>query len=500
MSKVTNNFQRLCRRALPLLLVFCILASVGASAVSAAFEPASDTGDLSKYSNLNISRWTRVTRQSDLEDGHTYDVIIAWGDKYYAGGVTGNNDFDYWKQKIDGVYSADDRYITLDEEEFFTRRNIPGAWRIKVVNTKSDEYGTRHMVRLYIPDSSGKYHIVAGAGTGTVTWDGDEEGFLIADKYASEYENDEMALWSLYTNDVSCKYDEKNKKFVTDGFVRFVRILSKWYSSNDHMFYKGSTLYVDYDDPPAEGLLRLYVRDTTTQIPAITKRTVVETGTTFAIDNNIYMDDGVELFIEPGAVVTVKGNFYNNGYITNCGTFIMEENARMFTFEPPKPSKSIPAANINAVYCMGGLTKVMTSRKTAVPADGNMIIMPGAVLECDDGMGTVELTDGANLVNFGGMVLPEGLKVSGRSVMTNKKDGKVITGYYVPENYLDQSMFTDMSEADYAIITSQCMQNPTYISLYSSSIIKNEGVWKNFCKINTDGSCTLPDSIKNKYL
>ena len=62
-------------------------------------------------------------------------------------------------------------------------------------------------------------------------------------------------------------------------------------------------------------------------LSAITDDYTIAEGQVMNVDDGVVLMDGKKLTIEPGGMLSVEGTFYNNGYIENRGTMILQENA-----------------------------------------------------------------------------------------------------------------------------------------------------------------------------
>lgn len=157
---------------------------------------------------------------------------------------------------------------------------------------------------------------------------------------------------------------------------------------------------------------------------------VVTSDAILHLDATTLIDEGTELIIEPGAIVTVNGNLINNGTITNYGTLILEENASVVTETDKGGMGSITCKGVDTKYYKtvnkddgkGGSKKV----KVTLSGEGTVIINDNAKLSLKKDA-SLSLEKGTTCYNSGYLIIGGGITMNSASLIN---DGAVSIGYY----------------------------------------------------------------------
>lgn len=152
----------------------------------------------------------------------------------------------------------------------------------------------------------------------------------------------------------------------------------------------------------------------------------VPSGTTMKIEGHMILDEGCTLTVEPGAVLTVSGEFINNGTIENCGTVVLQPGAQMYSAMLSGKS----TGSCGSILCVGQHDNLF---KFDREGEGNLVILDGAVLAMPDNESILVVGRGASVVNNGILVVPNSLLISDGELI-NTKNGVVFLGKTAQED------------------------------------------------------------------
>lgn len=380
----------LVRRAVSVCMACLMLTAVYPVFRSSAAVSAADVA----YETKTVYHWKRVRKQSDVPEDYNDYCIISWSDgtdeknRVYTKGATLNSD------RVEGAYESDDPYILIKRKNYdknadpdqytegFTTASVDGLWRMQVVGTDGDN-GDDWKVKLY-----------------------NSEGGQLYDKNNWLGFNSDGTHWTLSTaDDDSSSYGEE----ISAGHVCFVhnRTGGKFDRYlDDHgkqMTINESDTAWDYDT--CSFLLYIVEREEYSAIGTME----LASGSVLQLKNNTFLKDDATLTIQPGAVLTVKDTFFNNGKIINYGTLIIEEDSVMCPFDTTKAAGG-------SVCCYGSGTTYK-----GMKCEGNLIILSGGrLLLTKDSAGFI-LEKGASLNNFGLLFVPGSMNINSAQVYCSEQ-------------------------------------------------------------------------------
>lgn len=501
MNKFMGKTEKLWRRAVPLLLAFCLLSAALLPAFTAKAVIINTEGDPKDVggNTINVYRWTRVMNVKDLKKYLTkswerkYCMIVYDDDNCCPNGFDGYGKIDMngdgektdFGGEVNPWYCSGNEFIDFDDKNgvFFTP-SLPGfAWQIAL--TGGSGSGSMPYVRLYHTYNNKLFRIGGVAyvqNEGLMVGPDANNEYLNLDKdwYYTRADIERMFTnpeWTLFGSDTSEEYSTPN------GYFRFVKEVSgsnwqlafnedddNWTVISNNDPAENAGVFTDY-----EGRFKLFIADEI-PVPAIIKDMTIQSGSTFTVDNGVIVKGGVTITIEPGAVFTVKGVLYNNGIINNYGTMIVETDGIVSYFDPPKN------ADAGKIHCEGGTYNNSKYKDGWTYADGNLIVFEGGKIDFHESdilngeYGSLELLYGASCINFGSMYMPRGLYVHD-GVFENRQGGTVQTG---------KALKSSASSSEKSNYTKHFLY---YISSAGVSTIENKGgaTWKNYCDWNTSG-------------
>ena len=437
-------------RLLALLLLACVVLRC-APLSRAADDGGSSSAEVT-YETKTIYHWSRFYSKDQLLQfkGMSVPVLIMWGGSdqngYYTHGST-----------VYGARTKDSAYIQYGADEFYTQDDCE-AWNMWVLGT-----GDRHTINFQMQSYDGTKWI-------------DESGDTL--KFNSYSKRDTFSIsfgaekgTSDYTG-----YNEHTKK----GYSMIMRQCTgsdmEWEFHTDHIEADSDSSW-DYDQ------WIVYINDYTLENAQLDSYTV-QSGTTLQLKGDVLLKDGADLQIMPGAVVSVEGNFFNNGNIWNFGTLIIKENATLAYFDPQTSSGG-------SIYSFGGVCSFTE------PCEGNVIIMPGAKLllpgfektrtsawDAVEIGATFELLGGANCVNYGILMVPGQLIMSDSQL---RNEGTICSHARFSDNLglIQKATVQDFAQgSDYGYQNISGIQN-AFVG--SKNVIENYGTWINFSEYKISG-------------
>ena len=230
------------------------------------------------------------------------------------------------------------------------------------------------------------------------------------------------ANWSVITPDVYLKKygadDEYKEKVNVDGgrVIMQLNILTKQDAVLD---VNGESNKIELDFwKSRDTYWRMYIGTARTYNVINTDYTV-QKGQLLNLDGDIIIGDGKTITVEEGAVLSVNGNVFNNGYIYNKGgTILVQGNGCIQSYRPKDKNDygGIGLDGGDLVIRAGG--RVMTGVTTYDDRWGNGLM----------------LQNGASIINQGTLITSGNVNVNEDCVVENRKDGAILVGYAMKEN------------------------------------------------------------------
>lgn len=197
---------------------------------------------------------------------------------------------------------------------------------------------------------------------------------------------------------------------------------------------------------------------------ALKKDYVVESGKVCSIKNAAMFCEGVTITVEPGAVLSVEGNFFNNASIVNYGTVILQSGAAISTFDPDldRLGKAVSSSNVGSVTCYGNqYTCTLKTSGKKIPGEGLFIVMDDAKYCTYNGSnqyGKLSLLGGATMYNHGFVCCPNYTTVTDSYVYN---DGIWLQGYEMQAiGSFESSSFTVEGTGETATLKSSGGSSP----------------------------------------
>ena len=287
-------------------------------------------------------------------------------------------------------------------------------------------------------------------------------------------------------------YGFKNKyaQYVSSGTVRIVMTIDgAWTETDTTLQHKNDVIWAeddgsyDYDN----GLFVLWV-GTPVKLATVrnkgtgTADVTVPSGSVQNVDEDMLIEANATLVVEPGAVLSIDANLYNNGTIYNYGTIVVQPGATISTLtmmsgggfgssnsswgggitpvSTTMQSSTIysidePSAVIGkqwgAIYCKGGTYNGMN-------AEGNFLVMQGAGVAFEEGENLFRLENGATLELNGIMFCPNAFMLADSDLYI-RRNGLLVCQYgrkykhMLPTEYQyhvePSSMFKALAETYY---------------------------------------------------
>jgi len=181
------------------------------------------------------------------------------------------------------------------------------------------------------------------------------------------------------------------------------------YNYSDHYFWADEDK--DYDDfsPFFMWIGKPFTYSALTKDYTVCRSTY---GDVLNFDGEVIIKEGVTLTIEPGAVLSIEGNIFNNGTIENYGTIIVQSGATVTPFD-------VEGTQGGSIYLYGNWEKNYGCKNGDwAPTEGNMIVMAGGKVATDVDCGTFQI-HGGNLMNWGFCSFPMGTVLNDGTITNN---------------------------------------------------------------------------------
>ena len=282
--------------------------------------PDSETGTIRAYD------WHRVNVVKDLPPAGTVcPVLILWqfantvcyATGGYAGQVNSNDDWRWadWDAVGSGNWSSKSADLpnpfagkSTDIMTFRTWEKMT-TWEMEVTGRTDGDNNNAPVVRFY-PYANCMI-------TGYDDFDFDTKAPVSYSKNIKDADD----LWTLYTSELGGDGAEN----LPGGMVRIfdnVPGTDTCFKAQDDKIYG----WCWENHAKWYGNFIMYWGEER-NLSAITDDYTIAEGQVMNVDDGVVLMDGKKLTIEPGGMLSVEGTFYNNGYIENRGTIILQENA-----------------------------------------------------------------------------------------------------------------------------------------------------------------------------
>lgn len=146
----------------------------------------------------------------------------------------------------------------------------------------------------------------------------------------------------------------------------------------------------------------------TVEYDAIVKSFTIGKGATYAVDSQLIVKEGVTITVEDGGVLAIDKSLLNNGKIVvkNGGTVIVNDGGYLMAYDK----------HADGTISLDG---------------GNLLIMDGAKVICDQNGGTLTMDNASTILNRGLLLIGEKLVMNRNSCLKNESMGLVIYGGYI---------------------------------------------------------------------
>ncbi len=380
-----------------------------------------------------IYEWRLVKSQKDIPTSGYFPLILAneWGSYYTGMGLPYWDDDDNWSWLPNNWDKQNDWYPNLNQTGFpsFETDFLPSDWHVEFTGGVDGKNQNAKIIKLWIGDDRNilKYNIC--------TPDNDEIS-VRAD--ASE-------SWSCYTNDLS-REDGTYGEGLSDGQVHLyhecsgkdaqIKVDSKGiiWGDEDKSYDDGGKFYLWYG---VKKNLSIYASTFT-----------VESGQVVSIKDNVQLNSvdnqnqDVKLIVEPGAVLSIEGTFYNNGTILNYGTVIVQKDSCIRS-RMPGPDPKNPSEKYGSIICDGGDYQ---KGDQIIQGEGNLLVLEGGKIDFNRANGLFQLRHGATAEINGTLLVPGTILMEDSELYIRNK-GHILTGYY-NEVRFDKTINTAKSTND----------------------------------------------------
>ena len=326
---------------------------------------------------INFVEWNRVKRQSPEYDFYGMIMWERGGTYYYAAGAP-DWQSDPHGGSIPGRKAADNPYISEGGDQFVTRDTLDVLYFDYQKNDGDNGSGRRYYL-----------HPRGGVTPGDIWWG----RYICVDGGDLDWDDDKD-LWTVIGKD--------NKGSVPENYVWI--FYNRSAGTDTQMKIDNNLLYCDRTSDWVCSDLILYVASNR-EYTGMGNCTIQKDQIT-RIENDVILLDGNTMTIEEGAVVSVVGNFFNNGKIDCKGTLIVQKNAVMMPFTPSGAAGEINLHDGGTMIVMSGARALgglpaghlnSTSNGKVVVGEGGTVINFGLTA-----LGRVELRQGGTIENHEG--------------------------------------------------------------------------------------------------
>lgn len=227
---------------------------------------------------------------------------------------------------------------------------------------------------------------------------------------------------------------------------------------------------------------------------------VVETGTLLNIDHDVLIEDGAVLLIQPGGVMTVDGNLYNNGTIINYGTIFVKGGGSIRPLGAATNSGGFEDIGTNyggdygRLICSGS-----TDNGKTFTGEGNLVVFKDGLVAFDDRGGNFFVVKDGASVELNGTIFCPGFFTLAGSDFHIRESGNLISQYKSTYRFADKELYTGARTFKQYSVQKVSLDADwgTSIPYYYTGDCNfiNEGTFKR----QTEPSATLPKTTKNVW-
>ena len=387
-SHLAGKTRRVLRRLSALLLVCGLCVPLLMFSGSAAGSGVNVLAD----STVKLWEWSRVYTQSDLPDGD-FEMMLLYEDKGQRYMVDGNKIYDGGgggKFRLlgvslpNGVIYGADHFLT---QEDVSHMNMTYEGRDTGNNQPKQYYA-------YCDGISGPIAVVPVMN---LQW-----------YFSTTSRSHVLCPFNIQTSEIAF-----SEGYPNPGYVMLYGNLS---GANDRPWFYGGNYVAAQDSSTTDlGQFIMYVGKEV-EYSAVTHDVTVQSGQVQNVDGHVYVCPDVTITVEPGAVLSIQGNLYNNGYIYNQGDVVLQKNACIQTL--------LLEGDGGAICCDGGDLILMSGARMATGTCGYSEEYGNGFL----------LKNGATCTNYGTIILPANGRLEAGAVLDNRKNGWLLQGYRVPSS------------------------------------------------------------------
>ncbi len=405
---------------------------------------------------INFVQWKRVKRSSSLNDFRGMMMWERGGTYYYVAGPP-DWESDPHGGSIPGRKVSSNPYISEGGSQFVTRDYLDVPWFDYQKQDGDNGNGGRYYIRPYSNGSqvSGRYICVDG---GDLDYDSDKD------------------LWTVIGRD--------NKSTIPSNYVWI--FYNRTAGTDTQMKIDNNLLYCDRTSDWVCADIILYEASEITYSGL--GNCTVQSDQIFRIVNDVILLDGNTMTIEEGAVVSVEGNFFNNGKIDCKGTLIVQKGSCMMPFTPSGAAGEINLHDGGAMIVMSGAKALCGLPKGHLNAGSN---------------GRVVVDNGSSIVNFGLTALGN-VNVKNGGTIENHEGARMFLGYSVKSGHAKflGNSYNSSTAADNLGLsssgTSVTFESNAVIKAFSGSglSVKNSSGACVYISYDNNGKATRSDNKK----
>lgn len=313
-KKTEYGAKRVLSLSLACLMILTMIPALTTD-TSAGFEGNSNATD-EALNLMTVYKWHRVQKQSDLPTDTTikHPVLVMWkygGKNYYCY----DDGKSYKKNKEDAIkgvvledtgYTPDPFNADASNNTFFTPDKLTNITMRMTGGTDGKNEDAK----------KAKFWFNGSLITGYDDWDWE------GNKDSASYDS-----WSIYTNDLDGEYHAPlSAEYPVQIYCEMKGKDTGWRHSDDYAYDEESSTY-------SYGAFAMYWAEEI-KVSAITAPYTIRSGMVMNVDNGVILKEGVTLTVMPGGVLSIEGQFYNNGTIRNYGTIVVQPNSCITGFLP----------------------------------------------------------------------------------------------------------------------------------------------------------------------
>lgn len=362
--------------------------------------------------------WRKVVNLEKYEVGKKYRLLMLYNDGDYQMVTTGSNwkkeKIYMWTEKDTTNYYFSKTFAGDYEKNSYVQSMLSKGYTLisDFNGTESDFYSLSDYDSWYIKRERKGCQLYM-ANNEQLSTNDDWEGCL---KTGSNFEESGNQCWSMVNNGkkVNFYYDVAH---------------DHWFEANNYMGTNSGRIFCESLCSSPSGFygdkcsFTLYIGET--QSWSEMDGYDVTSGV-LNIDDRLLLTEDTTLTIFPGAVVSVTGHLWCNGTIKNYGTLIVRDGGCISSFNPQGTTACV-------IENYGADTDNDITRRAGISAEGNLIIMRDGMVAMNNLSGPIVFKNGAQLVNYGKMILPCGYSIADS---TFRNYGTVGIGwYYLPNGH-----------------------------------------------------------------